>query len=71
MGESLMAWAMPECGGIVNGVEVILQTKTALRGKSRGGNRQTRIGQGQPIVWASFLKQIDLERQALLVQEQE
>ena len=40
MGESVMAWATPEYGGRVKGVEVILQTKTALRGKG-GGRKQT------------------------------
>lgn len=61
MGESLKAWAMPECGGIVNRVEVILQTKTALRGKSRG-RKQTNQNRARPTNRMGILLETDRSR---------
>ena len=61
MGESLMAWAMPECGGIVNRVEVILQTKTALRGKSQG-RKQTNQNRARPTNRMGILLETDRSR---------
>ena len=39
MGEISMARATLEYGGIINGVEVILRTKTALRGKEENRHK--------------------------------
>lgn len=59
MGETSMARATLEYGGIINGVEVILRTKTAWRGNEENRHKPEQCRANQ-FVWSPCLRQMDL-----------